>query len=52
MLIWHQMMHNFSYDHEHNVEHNRSKIRALHLKIIGKNCDRAWKTDLIYTHKF
>ena len=27
-------MHKFSY--EHNSEHNRSKIRALHPKIIGK----------------
>ena len=30
MLIWYKMMHKFSY------EHNRSKIRALHPKIIGK----------------
>ena len=28
------MMHKFSY--EHNIEPNRSKIRALHPKIIGK----------------
>ena len=28
------MMHKFSY--EHNIEHNRSKIRALHPKIIDK----------------
>ena len=28
------MMHKFSY--EHNIEHNRSNIRALHPKIIGK----------------
>ena len=30
MLIWYKMMHKFSY------EHNKSKIRALHHKIIGK----------------
>ena len=35
MLIWYKMMHRFSY--EHNIEHNRSNIRALHPKIIGKN---------------
>ena len=29
------MMHKISY--MHNIEHNRSKIRALHLKMIGKN---------------
>ena len=29
------MMHNFSY--EHNIEHNRLKIGALHPKIISKN---------------
>ena len=34
MLIWYKMIHMFSYDH--NIEHNRSKIRALHPKIIGK----------------
>ena len=28
------MMHKFSY--QHNIEHNRSNIRALHPKIIGK----------------
>ena len=28
------MMHNFSY--EHNIEHNRSKIRELHPKTISK----------------
>ena len=28
------MMHKFSY--EHNIEQNRSNIRALHLEIIGK----------------
>ena len=28
------MIHKFSY--EHNTEHNRSKIRILHPKIIGK----------------
>ena len=32
MLIWYKMMHKFSY----NIEHNRSTIRALHPKIIGK----------------
>ena len=30
MLIWYKMMHELSY------EHNRSKIRALHPKLIGK----------------
>ena len=30
MLIWYEMMHNFSY------EHDRLKIKALHSKIIGK----------------
>ena len=35
MLIWYRMMHTFSY--EHNIDHNRSKIRILHPKIIGKN---------------
>ena len=38
MLIWYKMMHQFSY--EHNIEHTRSKIGALHPKnnlIIGKN---------------
>ena len=35
MLMWYKMMHKFSY--EHNIEYNRSKIRALHPKIIGKN---------------
>ena len=34
MLMWYEIMHMFSY--EHNIEHNRSKIRALHPKIIGK----------------
>ena len=34
MLILYKMMHKFSY--EHNIEHNRSKIRALYPKIIGK----------------
>ena len=33
MLIWYKMMHKLSY--EHNIEH-KSKIRALHPKIIGK----------------
>ena len=28
------MMHKFSY--KHNIEYNRSKIRALHPKTIGK----------------
>ena len=31
MLIWYKMLHKFSF------EHNRSKIRALHPIIIGKN---------------
>ena len=35
MLIWYKMMPNFSY--EHNIEHNRSKIRVLDPEIIGKN---------------
>ena len=35
MIIWYKIMHNFSY--EHNMEHNRLTIRALHPKIIGKN---------------
>ena len=34
MLIWYKMMHKVSY--EHNIEHNRSKTRALHPKIIVK----------------
>ena len=34
MLIWYKMIHKFSY--EHNVEHKKSKIRALHPTIIGK----------------
>ena len=34
MLIWYKMMHKFSY--EHNIEYNRSKIRALHPKIISR----------------
>ena len=43
MLIWYKMMHKFSYDYEHNIaiEHDRSKIRALHPKIIGKNLSGA-----------
>ena len=28
------MMHKVSY--EHNIAHNKSKIRAIHTKIIGK----------------
>ena len=35
MLIWYNMMHKFSF------EHNRSKIRAPHPKIIGKNLSGA-----------
>ena len=35
MLVWYKMTHKFSY--EHNIEHNMSKIRALHPKTIGKN---------------
>ena len=34
MLTGTKMMHKFSY--EHNIEHNRSKIRVLHPKIIDK----------------
>ena len=32
---WYKMRHKFS--PEHNMEHNRSKIRALHPIIISKN---------------
>ena len=35
MLIWYKMMYKFLY--EHNIKHNRSKIRALHPNTIGKN---------------
>ena len=35
MLIWYKMMHKFSY--EHNIKYKRSKIKALHPKIIGNN---------------
>ena len=35
MLIWYKMMYKFSY------EHNRSKIGALHPKIVGKNLSGA-----------
>ena len=31
MLIWYKMMHRFSY-----IEHNRSKIKVLHPKVVGK----------------
>ena len=34
MLVWYKMMYKFSY--EHNIEYNRSKIRVLHPKAIGK----------------
>ena len=34
-LIWYKMIHKFSY--ERNIEHNKSKVRTLHPKIIGKN---------------
>ena len=34
MLLWYKMMDKFTY--EHNIEHNRSNVRALHPKIIGK----------------
>ena len=34
MLIWYKMIHKFSY--EHNNEHSRSIIIALHHIIIGK----------------
>ena len=33
------MIHKFAY--EHNIEHNRSKIKALHRKIRGKNLSGA-----------
>ena len=39
MLLWYKMMHKCSY--EHNIEHNRSKIRALHPEIIGKKLSGA-----------
>ena len=39
MLIWYKMMHKFS--HEYNIEHNRSKIRALYSNLIGKNLSGA-----------
>ena len=39
MLIWYKMMHKFSY--EHNIEHKRSIIRALHHRMIGKNLSGA-----------
>ena len=39
MLIWYKMMHKFSY--EHNIEHNRSKIRALQPKIIDLEANHA-----------
>ena len=35
MLIWYKMMYKFSY--QHNIKHNRLKIRALYPKLIGKN---------------
>ena len=34
MPIWYKMMLKFSY--EHNIEHSRSKLRALNPEIIGK----------------
>ena len=34
------MMHKFSY--EQNIEHNMSKIRALHSRIIGKHFSGAY----------
>ena len=33
------MMHTFSY--EHSIEHNRSKVKALHPTLIGKNLSGA-----------
>ena len=39
MPIWYKLMHEFSY--EHNIEHNRSQIRALHPKITGKSLSGA-----------
>ena len=35
MLIWYKKMHKFSY--EHNIEHKKSKLRALNPEMIGKN---------------
>ena len=43
MLIWYKMMHKFSY--QHNIEHNRSKLRALcelHPTLIGKHLPGAY----------
>ena len=34
MPIWYKMMHEFSY--KHNIERNRSKLRALNPEIVGK----------------
>ena len=34
MLIWYKIMHKFSY--EHNIQHNRSQLRALHPNLIRK----------------
>ena len=34
MVIWYKMLHKISYEH-------KSKIRALHPKIIGKNLSEA-----------
>ena len=33
------MIQKLSY--EHNIEHNRSKLRAMHPKVIGKNLSGA-----------
>ena len=34
MLVWYKMMHKFSY--ECSIEHIRSKLSALHPKLVGK----------------
>ena len=50
MLIWYKMMHKFSY--EHNIEHDRSKIRALHPtnnSLVGKHLAIWSLTMLIYS---
>ena len=39
MLIWYKMIHKFSY--EHSTEHNKSKIRAQHPKIMYKSLSGA-----------
>ena len=50
MLIWYKMMKKFSY--EHNIKYNRSKIRALHSRIIGKiNLDPSYANLVIKNNK-